>query len=80
MPAQQNQLYKDVAFLTGVEPSRNFANLEVLESVCNYIKSEIEAVSGMPIEQKWEARGNEYKNIIVSYNPDKKRRLIVGAH
>ena len=31
-------------------------------------------------EQPFEVQGNEYKNIIATYNPDKKRRLIVGAH
>lgn len=33
-----------------------------------------------PHIQNWYAWGNEYSNVIASYNYDKKRRLIVGAH
>jgi Zn-dependent M28 family amino/carboxypeptidase len=37
-------------------------------------------MAAKPEEQAWLAEGDEYKNIIASYNSSEKRRLIVGAH
>lgn len=80
MKANQERIYGDVAFLTGVEPARNHENLEVLEQVCDYLKKEFVAMGGQPEEQSWTAGGNTYKNIICSYNSSKTKRLVVGAH
>jgi Zn-dependent M28 family amino/carboxypeptidase len=80
MKAQKDRLYKDVDFLTSVKPARSFQNLETLERVCDYLKKEFKSIGAEPEEQKWVAQGSEYKNIIVAYNPTKKRRLVVGAH
>lgn len=80
MKAEKNRLYADVDFLTSLRPSRNYENAGSLERVCDHIKSSFHA-SGLEYEeQKWMAAGNEYKNIIATYNKGKKRRLIVGAH
>ena len=78
--AVKNRLYKHVEFLTGIRPFRNYQNLESLENVCNYISDEFVSCGYVPVEQKWEAAGNEYKNIIASWQPGKSRRLIIGAH
>ncbi len=78
--AQKERTFSDVEFLTGLRPYRNYQNLESLEKVCDYIKAEFTKAGLQPEEQKWIADGNEYKNIIASYNKGKKRRLIVGAH
>ena len=78
--AVKNRLYKHVEFLTGIRPFRNYQNLESLEKVCNYISDEFVSCGYVPVEQKWEAAGNEYKNIITSWQPGKSRRLIIGAH
>ena len=80
MKAQQSRLYQDVEFLTSVDPPRNCGNIESLEKVCDYIKEEIKAAGGKPEEQCWEAGDHKYKNIITSYNSDKQKRLVVGAH
>jgi len=74
------RLYKDVEFLCNIRPYRNYQNLDSLEKACSYISDEFARYGYKPVEQKWEAEGNEYKNIIASYREDKKRRLIVGAH
>jgi hypothetical protein len=80
MKAQKDRIYKDVKFLTGLRPFRNYRNLETLKKVAEYISKEFHQ-SGLPVEQqKFTALGNEYKNIITSYNKGKKKRLIVGAH
>ena len=80
MKANKNRLYKDVAFLTKINPSRNYLNLESLEKVVGYLKDEFEKLGAVVLEQKWIAKNNEYKNIIASYNPKKSKRLIIGAH
>ena len=57
MNANQEQLYKDVAFLTELKPARNYLNLGSLEKVCSYLKQEIRKAGGEPREQQWEAQG-----------------------
>lgn len=80
MKSNKERLYNDVKFLTEIRPFRHYGNLETLEKVCDYLKRNFEAL-GYPVEeQKWMAAGNEYKNIIASYKPEKQQRLIVGAH
>lgn len=78
--AQKDRIYKDVEFLTNIRPYRNYRNLSSLEKVCDYIRNEFEALELPVEEQKWKAAGNEYKNLIVSYNPQTTRRLVIGAH
>ena len=73
-------LYRDVNFLTSIRPFRNYLNLKSLGKVSKYISDELVSCGFECVEQKWEAEGNEYKNIIASWQRKKKRRLIVGAH
>ncbi|MCC9167287.1 M28 family peptidase [Pontibacter harenae] len=80
MKASTEQLYKDVEFMTSVNPPRSYRHLESLEKVANYIAEEFEKAGGKPEVQSWIADGNKYKNIITSYNSDKSHRLVVGAH
>ena len=46
----------------------------------NYLKEELGLLSQGFSEQKWMAEGNEYTNLIHSYQPNKTKRLIMGAH
>ena len=78
--ADKDRMYQDVDFLTSLRPYRNFENLGSLEKVCDYIKEEYDKLGWSSEEQTWEADGNEYKNIIASYNREKSKRLIIGAH
>jgi hypothetical protein len=80
MKANKDRLVRDVAFLTGLWPYRNYKNLASLEKASDYIRTEFEKAGLKTEEQKWIARGKEYKNILASNEPDKMRRLIVGAH
>jgi hypothetical protein len=80
MKANKERLYRDVEFLTAITPARNFSNLASLERVCDYIKSELEQMGTEAVEQKWTTGGNEYKNILASYNPQHRKRLVIGAH
>ena len=83
MKANRNNLYQHVEFLTQLRPFRNYLNLDSLEKVCDYLKAEFEKYGLVPSEQKFIVRGQEYKNILATYNDDQsqsQRRLIVGAH
>lgn len=80
MKAQKDRLYKDVEFLTSITPARNYQNLESLQKVCDYLNNEFSAAGATPEEQSWLAEGELYKNIIATYNREKRRSLIVGAH
>jgi len=80
MNANKERMYQDVDFLTSLRPYRNYRNLESLEKVCDYIKEEYNKLGWSSMEQKWDADGEEYKNIIASYNKLKTKRLIIGAH
>ena len=77
MKANTERLYKDVEFLTEINPSRNYLNLDSINKVVEYIKEEFQQMGVSSIEQKWMARKNEYSNIIASYEPLKSKRLIV---
>ena len=78
--AKRERLYKDVKFLCDIRPYRNYKNLDALDEACAYISGEFVHDGYKPVEQKWNADGNEYKNIIASYRKEKERRLIIGAH
>ena len=78
--AQAQRMYEDVRFLTQLRPFRNYENLESLEAVVNYLKEELRLIGVGFYDQKWMVDGNEYTNLIHSYQPEKKKRLIMGAH
>jgi Zn-dependent M28 family amino/carboxypeptidase len=80
MTANRERIYRDVEFLTSITPARNYQNLAALEKAFGYIADELEKIGARPEIQTWLAQGNEYKNVIASYNPEKTRRLVVGAH
>mgnify|MGYP001232683849 FL=1 len=78
--AQANRMKEDVRFLTEIRPFRNYENIESLEKVVSYIKEQLSNINVGHAEQKWLAEENEYKNILCSYQPQKQKRLIMGAH
>jgi Zn-dependent M28 family amino/carboxypeptidase len=80
MSANTDRIYNDVQFLTSLKPARNYQNLPSLEKAAEYIRNELERTGAKPEIQSWRVKSAEYKNIIASYNADKSRRLIVGAH
>jgi hypothetical protein len=80
MKANKERLYRDVEFLTSITPARNYRNLASLEKCCVYIEAELEKAGTRPERQTWMAGGEPYTNVLASYNTDKKRRLVVGAH
>ncbi len=80
MQTTRDRLYKDVAFLTSIQPPRNWTHPDSLNRVANYIENEFKAC-GLPVEiQEFEARGTVYKNIITSWGPANAPRVVLGAH
>ena len=80
MKTTEEALIEHVKYFVNFTPHRHFGNLSAL----NQCASDIELFmsdSGLSVQkQSWIARGNEYHNIIGILYPEKKKRLIVGAH
>ncbi|MGO1728854.1 MAG: M28 family peptidase [Flavobacteriaceae bacterium] len=80
MEADKENLYRDVKFLTSIYPYRNYKNLESLHKAAGFIEGEL-MKTGLPTtRQQWEVQGNIYENIIATYQPEKTKRFIIGAH
>jgi Zn-dependent M28 family amino/carboxypeptidase len=80
MKANTKSLYETVEFLTSLNPPRNFQNLSSLEKAYKYIEDQFSKAGANVELQKWNVQGKEYTNVIASYNTDKPKRLVVGAH
>ncbi len=80
MEADKKRVYGDVHFLTSLRPYRNFRNTVSLDKTAEYIAEEFKKIGAAPQFQKWEVESRVYKNVIASYNQEKFRRLVVGAH
>lgn len=80
MSAQKDRLYRDVEFLTSIRPYRNSRNRKSLLKASNYILDEFSSIGLEVEEQKWMVKRKEYSNVIASYNKEKSKRLIIGAH
>ncbi len=76
----KSNLYNHVDFLTAIRPYRNYENLASLQKASNYIQEKLEEFGFQTRIQQWEARGEVYENVIATYQPEKTKKLIVGAH
>ncbi|MFV0390831.1 MAG: M28 family peptidase [Paludibacteraceae bacterium] len=59
---------------------RYYQNPDALNKTADFIKAKFLELSDSVTEQKYLVNGVAYKNIICSFNTDKKNRLIIGAH
>ncbi|MCG2430316.1 M28 family peptidase [Aequorivita xiaoshiensis] len=80
MTANTENLYNHVAFLTSIFPYRNYKNIDSLQKTATYIEKRLKDVGLPTARQKWEAKGNIYENVIATYQPQKTKRFIIGAH
>ena len=80
MNASQENLYRDVEFLTSLRPYRNYQQLESLNRVAHYIRQVFEDLGLAVREQTWTVDGQTYTNVIGVYNESQAERLVVGAH
>jgi hypothetical protein len=63
MKASQERLYADIAFLSGIRPYRNYRNPESLNRAADHISLEFKKAGLEPEEQKWMAKGMEYRTV-----------------
>ena len=82
------RIKSDLISITSTARSRNYINLDALNKVAAYIKTELQKEAPSPRnrdastveEQKFDVKGTEYKNIIASFGPKDAERIIIGAH
>lgn len=80
MIANKTNLINDVRFLSSIYPYRNYRNVGSLNRAAEYIKNEFTKAGFFPSFQTWVAKENVYRNVIASYQPEKEKTLILGAH
>ena len=80
MKTTEEALYAHVLYFTNFSPNRHFGNLSALNQCALDIQQFFNDANLSTERQSWTARGNDYHNIIAKYQPEKKKRLIVGAH
>lgn len=80
MKANKENLFQHVKFQTSIYPYRNYKNIESLNKAASYIENEFKKTGLPTTRQQWEAKENDYANIIASYQPEKTNRFIIGAH
>lgn len=78
--AEAGRLEKHVKKLATDFPDRTFDNLTRLEGAASYIESELSAL-GLKVEnQRFNANGRPYRNLVVKLGPDTPQVLVIGAH
>jgi hypothetical protein len=60
--------------------SRTYQHSGSLNQVANYLYSSFEAYADSTRFQEYDVLGTTYKNVIASFNPQCKKRIIIGAH
>ncbi len=76
----KKRLNTDLIQITKTQKSRNFQNIKTLDTVANYIKTELAKVCDSVAFQSFSIDSNTYKNIIGSIGLNHKERIIIGAH
>ena len=59
---------------------RDEGNVENLDRVAAYIKSEFSQTGASVSEQPYRVQGKVYRNVIAQFGPDSAERIIIGAH
>ena len=77
-----SRLYKDVEFLTSLQPSRNYRNHDSLDAASGYIYQEfaklgLDSLQYQPFQV---SSGDTYKNVSGLIKGKSPERIIIGAH
>jgi Zn-dependent M28 family amino/carboxypeptidase len=75
-----DSLLRHVYYLCSFPESRSYNHIEHLNDAAQYIKTNFSACTPHTFIQKFEVKGELYKNVIASFGPEKAKRIIVGAH
>ena len=74
------RIQKDLSTITKTKKSRNYQHVKTLNSVANYIKTELNKVCDSVGYQTYIVNNTEYKNVIGSIGLKNKERIVIGAH
>ena len=74
------RLEKHVRTLSESIFPRDYTHPVNLDRAAAYIRGEFEQTVGAVTEQPYDMDGHTYRNVIVSFGPDTKERIVVGAH
>ncbi|WP_233507413.1 M28 family peptidase [Adhaeribacter pallidiroseus] len=66
--------------ITETPQARQYQHLASLNQVADYLRSEFLKNSSRVTEQVYRVNNQEYRNIICSFGPEDKPRIIIGAH
>lgn len=66
--------------ITKRDTFRHFANPKELDSVANYLFSELSIYADTVYYQPFQVNGTTYRNVIASFGTENENRIIVGAH
>lgn len=66
--------------ITKTQEFRNYGNIAQLNVTADYIKHVFEQYTKHVEFQEYIVNGKTYKNVIASFGPENKKRIIVGAH
>lgn len=75
-----NLLRRDVAFLSDVQPARNYLHPDVLDSIAAYIFSNFSQTADTVYYQTYLVNGIVYRNVIAQFGTQYQKKMIVGAH
>lgn len=73
-------MVKTLKYLTQIQPSRNYRNIDSLNNVASYLEDRFKDIGLETSFQNYVVDNNEYKNVIATLNPQYEKRLIIGAH
>lgn len=74
------RIKNDLTIITKTEKSRNYKNIETLNSVAQYILNELSKSCDTVYFQTFLVNGLEYKNVIGSIGRNRKEKIVIGAH
>lgn len=77
---QQDHLKEHVFFLTQVYPARSYENTASLDQCADYIFNHFSSLELDPSRQPYSDDQYSFQNVLASYLPEKKQRVVVGAH
>ena len=78
--SDSTRIKNDLIHIIHTDKYRNYQNIDALNQVAAYIKSEFSKVSDSITEQPYNLTIGSYKNIICSLGTKNKERIIIGAH
>lgn len=78
--ADTTKIKKHLTLITKTDKSRNYKNLKTLNKIGAYIFDEFKTYADSTYYQKYNVKGNEYKNVIAVFGSENSKTIVIGAH